>query len=680
MNRIKNKKQGVNYSGSSEHLKKNLDIEKMISNRLKIFIGILVLLAGILIYRLYTIQIVQADHFADLLEKYQTPPIAMATMRGEFMDRNGDVLVSNRSVNAITYYPSGSNKSDKDKWELASNFAEHFTIEHKLNRNDEIDLWLRLNDKGKSLITDEDRAALEEGSLTDKNLQVLIRDRVDESHLATLSEDEKETYKIWVLMGSISLSQAAIINPEASIEDIAYLAEHQDKFPGFSYQLSWKREMSDKVDLASIFGSLGEISIEKQDYYLAMGYQRNDLVGSYGLEYQYEELLSGVKSRYERKKNSSELDLISEGHSGTDMKMAIDSDLQAQVETILSDLLEAHKDEPRRVHNKEIQIVLSDPNTGDILSLAAMRRASDGTYFNDPQATMLSAYPLGSTVKPATVYMGLNENAISPGEVFMDAPMYIAGTPPRHSFRNLGPVDDITSLQLSSNIYMFHIAIRLGNSTYIPNGPLVFKDATTTYNTMRGYFSQFGLGVKTMIDYPREEMGYKGGTSNSGSLLEFGIGQFDNYNVMQLNQYTNTLANGGYRLKPRLVTDGYDRETGAHVYSNPVTILNTLDNDEAMTRVREGMRLCVTTGNCGADIMGLPTTAGGKTGTAQDHFNSLELKNNTFIAFAPFENPEVAVSCLMPHAYLDNSSQALNNLCGVASSRVLQAYFANKEQ
>ncbi|NLL74640.1 MAG: hypothetical protein GX233_02575, partial [Erysipelothrix sp.] len=134
-------------------------------------------------------------------------------------------------------------------------------------------------------------------------------------------------------------------------------------------------------------------------------------------------------------------------------------------------------------------------------------------------------------------------------------------------------------------------------------------------------------------------------------------------------------ANEGYRLKPRLVIDGFDRESGEKVFDNPVTILNTLDNADAMGRIREGMRLCVVTGNCGADIMNLSQTAGAKTGTAQDHSDNVQLKNNTFIAFAPFENPEVSVSCVMPHAYLDNTPTAMNNLCGVASSRVLQAYF-----
>lgn len=678
MNRVKHKKQGSDYAGSSDHLRKKFDLDRMIAMRLRIFIFILIGLMGILIYRLYTVQIVQADHFADLLEKYQTPPVTMSTMRGEFMDRNSEVLVSNRTLNSITYYPVGKSLSVDEKWDLALAFSERFDIDHKLNTNDLIDLWLMRNENGAELITDEDREAIKNGTLSTKALELLKRERVSEEHLATLTEVEREAFKVYVQMNSISLSQSAVIIPEASVEDIAFLSEHQEQFPGFSYQLSWKREMSDKVNLNSIFGDLGEISKEKQKIYAALGYEGNDMVGAYGLEYQYEELLSGVKSRYNRNKSSSELELISEGHSGVDLRMALDANLQGEVEAILTDVLESSKNEARRSFNNEIQVVLSDPRTGDILSLAAIRRAKDGTYYNDPQSTMLNAYPLGSTVKPATVYMGLNEKVVAPGEVILDAPMHIRGTPPRHSFRNLGPVNDITSLQLSSNIYMFHIAIRLGNSTYIPNGPLIFKDAETTYSTMRNYFSQFGLGVKTMIDYPREEMGYKGGTGNSGALLEFGIGQFDNYNAMQLNQYTMTLANGGYRLKPRLVIDGFDRESGNKVFENPVTILNTLDNANAMSRIREGMRLCSTTGNCGADIMRLSTTAGAKTGTAQDHYDGTQLKNNTFIAFAPFDNPEVAISCVMPHAYTDNVSTALNNLCGVASSRVLQAYFSSK--
>ncbi|WZU03025.1 hypothetical protein MGH68_09575 [Erysipelothrix sp. D19-032] len=103
MDRRRQKDKVKNYSGSSEHLKKDLNIKKVIDVRLQIFMILLAAIAGGLIYRLYTIQIVQADHYANLYEKYQTPPLYSQTMRGEMVDRNGVNLVSNQAKKVIVY-------------------------------------------------------------------------------------------------------------------------------------------------------------------------------------------------------------------------------------------------------------------------------------------------------------------------------------------------------------------------------------------------------------------------------------------------------------------------------------------------------------------------------------------------------------------------------------------------
>ena len=176
-----------------------------------------------------------------------------------------------------------------------------------------------------------------------------------------------------------------------------------------------------------------------------------------------------------------------------------------------------------------------------------------------------------------------------------------------------------------------------------------------------------------MIDYPREEMGYKGKSQNSGLLLEFAIGQYDNYNALQLNQYVTTLANGGYRLKPRMVTEAFDSETGQVVFENGVEVLNTIDNKMALNRVKTGMELCYSRGVC-ASFTNVGVPAAGKTGTAQDRVAGVPVKNSTFIAFAPATNPEIAVACIHPHAFQDNVPAGLLNLCSMASEKIVKSY------
>lgn len=668
MRPLKQRKKTPNYEGSSEHLRKQHDIRKMIQIRLQIMIGILVVLAGVLIYRLYQIQIIEHDHFMTLLENAQIPNFTVDTMRGEFFDRNGEVLVSNKSINSIVYYPE---KAKIKKWDLARRFAEHFEIEDDLKKDDLVNLWLLLNDNGKSLITEEEQKAFYEKKIDQEELDKMKYRRVTEEMTSKLSPEDRKAFKVYYAMQTATISQAATILEDASVEEIAYLAEHSDLFPGFSFMTSWEREYHKDLGLKTLIGSVSDIPAEKLEHYLAMGYRRNDKVGSYGLEYQYEELLSGIKSEYQHK----DLKLEKPGKKGHDLKLAIDADLQNFVEKTLENTIEKHHTEPRRKPMKAMHMVVSDPNTGDILAIAAINRDSKGKYYNDPQAVLLNAFPMGSTVKGATVYMGLDQEVMKPGEKINDTPMYISGTPPRHSYRNLGPVDDVSSLQLSSNVYMFHIAIRLGGSQYIPNGPLRFPNPEETYALMRNYYSQFGLGVETQIDFPREALGYKGNTKNSGSLLEFSVGQFDNYNAMQLNQYIATIANGGYRLKPRLVTEALNRDHTGTVYENNVEILNEIENKEALARVQEGMRQCVVTGNCGP-LMYKSYTSAAKTGTAQDFHADYKgiVRHNTFVAYAPFENPEIAVSCVAPYTYLESGGYPLQNLCTVVTAEVLDYY------
>lgn len=682
MKRLFKKKQVDSYEGSSEHLKKEQSLKKVIDMRLRIFIAVLVALGGILIYRLYDIQIVDADHYATLLEKSYTPGVDVATMRGELYDRKGKVLVSNKSINSITYYPPKNTDSDL-RWTVANSFVNNFKVEDDLEIGDLKNLWLFLNDNGKALITDEEMEAFLDGKLKEKDINYLKQDRVSDEMIASLSEADRLSFKIYYAMGTATPSQAALVLENATPQDIAFLSENINLFPGFSFSTSWDRELNTKVDLDTIVGTVADIPAEKRGYYQALGYQLNDKVGTYGLEFQYEELLSGVKSEYDLTGDDQHLELRKEGRKGFDLVTTLDLDLQANVEKVLAETMESVKGDDLRQPFKEMHMVVSNPQTGDILGLATMKRDSKGDYFNDPQAIMLSGFPVGSSIKGATVYMGLDQGVMRAGEIVQDEPIYIKGTAPKKSFRNLGPVDDVRSLQLSSNIYMFHVAMRLGGANYVPNGPLIVDQAAKTFDLMRNYYGQFGLGVNTQIDYPREEQAFKGSSLQPGLLLDFSIGQYDNYNAMQLNQYISTIANGGYRLKPRLVSAALNPDTQNVVYENQVQILNTLDNKDALNRVREGMRQCVSTNSCGP-LAGASFTAAAKTGTAEDVLwnaedrSSKPVLHNSFVAFAPFEEPEIAVSCIAPYAYYNTDNRVLTHLCNTATDKVINMYMNSK--
>ncbi len=690
----RNTKDKVNdYSGSSKHLKKDINLNKIINIRLKLFIALLVVVAGVLVWRLYTIQIIEADHYQTLYEQNQTPPIRRQTMRGEMYDRNMESLVTNTPKMSITYSPVG-NLKEKEQLELAMKVSQHFDIKpnqegsakEKLSNDDLKVIWLRINDKEKrNLVSDEEYKQVSNNT---SEYEKLLKSRITDEMLDEITEDQRAAYFVLFKMQNILLGAPAVIKEGVSIEEVTYLTEHLGEFPGFDYIVEYDREVTDEVDLQYLFGSVGDIRAEKLDYFLGMGYKTSDKVGSFGLEYQYESFLSGIDSKYEVNAGNKP-NKIDSGQKGYDLKLSIDVELQKLVEETLISHIEKVRQNPKRYMSKEAHMVISDPNTGDILAIAAMKRKDDGTYYNDVQSVLLSTgvYPVGSVVKPATVYMSLDQGVIGEYDKILDEPMYIQSSPVRTSWRSgIGYVDARSALQYSSNIYMYQMAIKLGGAKYIPNGPLRFENADETFKLMRQYYSQFGLGNITGIDYPREEVGDKGPTNESGKLLDFAIGQFDSYNALELNQYVSTIANGGTRLKPRLVTEVLEHDTKNTYYENEITPINTLTNQHALKVIQEGMRIYITSGQ-GYGRPNAPFNPAGKSGTAQmyhtDYSKSekgetLYARNSTYIAYAPFESPEIAVSCIAPAAMLDSEGQGVSNMCGNATADVMEHYFKDK--
>lgn len=663
MNRI-----GRDYRGSSKHLKKDLDLNKTIDKRLIILMVFIVLISSGLIGRLYYIQIVDADHYQDLVYQKETNPVATKTARGEIYDRNGKLIVKNKPINTINYM-SERYVSVDERFELAMKFAKRYEVEFDLVERELKDLYLFLNDNGKDLISQEEIVKLDHDQ--DK-IDKLKLDRVTKDHLATLSDLEKEAFKIYLKMNTETQGNAAIILENASDEDIAYLSENQHEFPGFTWGTTWEREYVGKPGLEGIVGSVGQIPAEKLEYMVAKGYSRNDIVGLSGLEYQYEEYLSGIKTLHKENPVTGELEEIVAGRRGHDLYLTIDMDLQEKVEGILIKHWNSIKDQPGREKQHGLDYVITNPQTGEIMSIVGLRQDSKGKLYNAPEDIFIEAFPVGSVVKGATVYMGLEEGVIKPDEVIVDKPMYIVGTQPRTSWTNLGEITDLTALQRSSNIYMFMIAIRLGGGNYIPNAPLNFtKPINESFNLMRNYFTQFGLGSETLVDYPRKELGYKGSSQNGGLLLEFSIGQYDNYNALQLNQYMATIANNGYRLKPFLVKEIRDSHLDVPVLENKPTILNELEGKDSLARVQEGFRLCSVRGDCGPWSLKSYTSAA-KTGTAQYYDGGVEYRNNSFVFYAPVEEPEMTASCIHSGAY--RADHNYSNLCRTVTLEIADVY------
>lgn len=660
------------------------DYSKLFSQRLNILSFMIGIFFLILWVTLFTIQITRNESYRYKLEQFTQSYQYMASPRGEMFDRNGEILVTNTERLAIVYFPP-VDITIKKEWELAYRIADDFEIDvSTTNARDLKDLFILLYpDEAEDKITESEWESYSDGKLYDSDIYRLKLERITEAELTRFDERTIEAFVVRTAMKQTPYLSLKVIKDNATVEEIAYLIEHNNLYPGFDVNIYFDRSYPQGTILKGLVGNVTSskqgLASENLLYYLALGYSRNSSVGRSGLELQYESLLKGNSTAYNIDYNDDGLALFSqaiEGSKGQNLTLSVDIGLQRKLEEILTEILSTEAGTRYRKYMEKIYVVAMVPSTGDVLGLAGMLKASDGTIINDPVAAYTDSYAAGSSVKGAVVYMALAEGLFKPNERIKDEPIKIADTPIKRSWKDLGLVNDQTALSMSSNVYMFHVAMRLGGAEYVNNGPLNIDPSA--FDIIRSYFSKFGLGTKTGIDVPNETLGYMGFSTLGGHLLDFSIGQYDTYTTIQLAQYISTIANDGVRVKPRLLLNSKLTDSNVISYQNPVSIISTLDDLKSLDRVQSGFRLCVTDGLCKA-LNNLPVSVAAKTGTAESFMsdangNTFDAPNSVLVSYAPYEKPEIAIACGIPHAWNDESQA---NLCLRISNELYAYYFQN---
>lgn len=477
------------------------------------------------------------------------------------------------------------------------------------------------------------------------------------------------------------------------------VSEHLEELPGVSATTDWKRHYVYENTFRSVLGSVTEndegLPRERLDYFLARDYSRNDRVGKSYLEAQFEGVLHGKKAKIknvvDKSGNVTSVEQIYSGERGKDLVLTIDIELQQQVEKIIEEEIMATKRKGRSPLLDRAFVVMMDPKTGEVLSLAGKLLTKDEngkTRFVDfAIGNLTSAYAMGSAVKGATVLTGFQTGVLHPNTYIHDEPLYIKGTPAKKSWQTMGTINELTALQRSSNVYMFKTAIAIGGGVYRPHQSLRINPEAFT--TIRKYFAQFGLGVKTGIDLPNELGGFQGKETGAGKLLDLVIGQYDMYTPLQMAQYVSTIANGGYRMKPQIVkeirkpTDSAN-ELGPVVQRFEPVVLNRIDmKTEYIQRVQEGFRrvMQMPKGTAYAYFANAPYKPAGKTGTAEAFYDGpIQSRRNdptynlTLVGYAPYDNPEVSFAVVVPWA-TQGESDGINNRIG---RRILDTYFELK--
>ena len=660
------------------YYKKYRDIKEIIEKRYTVLIIIIVALNLIIVGNLFFIQVVKNKHYENKIKLLnQNVVLGQSAPRGRIYDRHHRLIVDNKPIKIISYKKI-SRTTTKEEIEMSYIVANMIDIDcSKLKENDLLDFWLYNNyEKGQAKITDEEWKQLEERRITLSDIEQLKKERITKEDLEEYEDlDRCAAYIYYLMNNGYHYVEKIIKKDNVSDEEYVKISENLDILKGFNTRLDWERvyPYGDvfKTILGKVSSSQAGLPKELKDYYLGLGYKLDDRVGISYLEYQYENYLKGEKNVYELL-NDGSLKLLKEGKRGFDLVISIDIELQKRIEELLEEELIKTKKEPNTQYYNRSFVVVTEPNTGEILAMASKQIIEDNKEYKIYDYTpgiISSSVVMGSVVKGASHITGYNNNGLKVGERRNDFCIKIASTPKKCSWTNLGAMDDVTALKYSSNSYQFQTAIKVGKGTYVYNKPLsINKEAFDIY---RNTFKEFGLGVKTQIDLPNEGLGYKGTSLLSGHLLDFSIGQYDTYTPIQLAQYIGTIANGGYRMAPFLLKSVYEPEKddlSNIVFNKEPEVLNKVrTKKENIARVQEGFKQVLEPGGTGYGYISLNLKPAGKTGTSQSFIDTTndgvvdtETYSQSFAGYAPYDQPKVAIAVVSPDVSPAKSSYRSN--------------------
>lgn len=648
--------------------------------RMKLLLAIIFILFATLIVQLAYLQIGYGSRFKAEVQKSNSAVVSSQVPRGVMYDSKGRILVGNKAKNAITYTKSISTTTD-DIYSISNKLSNYIQIKsEKPTEQQVIDYYLankKNSAKESAKVPKSVRATENEDLINSK-----IEEQVRAEHLK-LSAQEKTAALIYnKISGAYTLSTIYVKNDGLTDREIAEVGEHLSELPGVGIGTDWQRSYPNGSSIQSIIGSVSTekagLPSDNLQYYLTNGYSRNDRVGTSYLEQEYEPLLKGTKATSKVWTKSSgdikQTRTVYSGQAGASLMLTLDAKYQKEVQSSLNRIYSSALSSGAAHYSNGAYAVAMNPKTGALLAVAGISRdPKKNKTTNNALGVINQAFVMGSAVKGAMVSGGLINKVITPtNNVLPDTPVYLPGTPIKKSVYpvgTFGSLDASTALEVSSNIYMMHLAMNWVHASYVPKQSI--RMPPTAFDTLRHNFNMFGLGQKTGVDLPGEISGIQGKSFNehgnilSGSVLDLSYGNYDAYTPIQMVQYVSTIANGGYRMQPYVVQSiGRTASNGKTVYvdynKKPNVQLKIPWTQSELDIVRQGFwRVVHGTNSWGTahKLKDVKPSISGKSGTAQtfyydpDHPNQKnppELVNATFVGYAPSKNAEIATAVVFP--------------------------------
>ena len=544
-----------------------------------------VLVIAVLIGRAAYLQIYQGEYYAGLADGNRIRIVPSMAPRGTFYDRNGELLVTNRPGFSVSLLPLTAPISD-----------------------DVID---RLSD------------------------------------LLKVPTDEIKT-KIAGHSGFNPIRIKTDVTPDI----VSIIEEQKSQYPGVVIEVTPIRDYILKQEGAHTFGYVSEINDTELEKMKVEGYKSGDIIGKFGLEKVYDKELRGENGGQQVEVDVSGKPVQILGRKepipGDDLELTIDINLQQAAEKAIDEQL-------TQIGAHAAAAVVMNPQTGEILAMVS-RPAFDPNLFahgisskdwnqlnNNPyhpmdNKTITGEYPPGSTFKIVTGTAALTEGVVTPDEQIFDSGHHWIIPKGNADGEALGWLNFRTALAHSDNVYFYEMGNRLG------------------IDRLEKYARMFGLGAKTGIDLPYEATGlvanrrYKEKNFDDGEwylseTFDAAIGQgFNLVTPLQAAMVMGEIAADGKRYKPHVV-NRIIAPDGSVVKDFQPELLSQLDvPEEDIKLVQDGLHDVTKYGTAASSFRGFTVDIAGKTGTAE---NSQGRDHGWFVAYGPFDNPNIVVAVIV---------------------------------
>ncbi|HHY92880.1 MAG TPA: penicillin-binding protein 2 [Firmicutes bacterium] len=603
---------------------------KKLEQRLFLLTAAAVLIFVVLVGRLGYLQLVEGEKYEKLATENRIRLLTLAAPRGDFLDRNGKPLVTSRLAPVISVVPMDMTNPDEVLTRLSQilGYDVKQTVEQTIQRL-----------------------------------------------------KERREYRPYTPIR---------IATDADIATLTKVAEHQLELPGVMIEEQPIRDYPLKDVGAHVFGYVREISKEELDAWRDKGYKMGDIVGKTGLERVYDEVLRGEAG-------GQQVEVDAGGRPvktlpgkkvpvpGASLKLTIDRDLEEAAAQGLRESMDRIKAQfPTRAG----AAVVLDVRTGAVLAMVSEPSFDPNVFtretippdvwqaMNDPKwqpqlnRAIRGEYPPGSTFKMVVATAGLETGTIRPQDTIVDRGVYWRVEPKKcwkpggHGVINL-----TRAIEVSCNVYFYDLGYRTG------------------IDALNRYAQAYGLGQPTGINlYPGETTGLlatpdwklqnykllglkKPEPWQPGETLSAAIGQgFSAFTPLQMANYEATLANGGTRYRPYLVSQVIAPDGKVQATYGPEVMGRLNLKPETLKAIKEGMHLVVQgpEGTAAPYFRDFPIPVAGKTGTAQ---NTHGADHGWFIGFAPYDKPEIAVAVLVEQGGHGGSAAA------PVARRIFERYF-----